>query len=122
MNKQTQNGMTTIGWILVIGIFGIIVVTGMKILPLYLDYFTVRSVMEGVATDPEVDPKSKRDLWTAISKRLRINSVRTLKRENFVFSRNDGVTTVKVDYIAQNPYIAQLFIGGHFTYSVEIKR
>jgi hypothetical protein len=114
--------MTTIGWILVIAIFGSILLTGFKILPMYLDYFTVKSVLDGLVQDEEVDSTSKTDLWSAINKRLYINSVRDMKKENFSFKRKDGVTTVTADYEVRKPYIAQLFIGAHFIYSVEINR
>ena len=53
MNKHAQKGMTTIGWIIIIAIFSMIVLTGFKILPMYMEYFSVRSVMESVATDEE---------------------------------------------------------------------
>jgi hypothetical protein len=122
MNRHSQKGLTTIGWILAIAIFGSIVLTGLKILPMYLDYYNVKTVVDSVANDPEIDPKSKRDLWTAINKRLLINQVRSLKRENVSFVRKDGVTTITVDYTAEKPYIAQLYLVAKFNYTVDIKR
>ena len=73
MNRHSQQGLTTIGWIVVISIFGSIVLTGFKILPMYLEFYNVKAVMEAVAQNPEIDPKSKRDLWSAIEKNMRIN-------------------------------------------------
>lgn len=122
MNKQSQRGMTTIGWIVVIALFGSIVLTGFKIIPMYLEYFNVQSLMDGLAKDTEVDPRSKRDLWVAFSKRLRVNQVTSIKQENVTFSRKDGVTTVNLDYRVEKPWIAQLFLGARFQYTVEINR
>lgn len=122
MNKHSQQGLTTIGWIAVIAIFGSIILTGFKILPMYLEFFNVKAAMEAVAQNPTIDDRSKRDLWIAINNNLRINSVRDLKKENFSFVREDGVTTMTVNYEVRKPYIAQLFIGANFTHSIEIKR
>jgi hypothetical protein len=122
MNRHSQKGLTTIGWILVIAIFGSIVLTGLKILPMYLDYYNVKSVVDSVANDPEIDPKSKKDLWSAISTRLVINSVRFMKRDNLSFKREDGITTITIDYEVEKPYIAQLYLVAKFNYSVEINR
>lgn len=122
MNKHSQQGLTTIGWLAVIAIFGSIVLTGFKVLPMYLEYFQVKSVMDSVVEDTSIDPKSRADLWRAISKRLVINSIRDMKKEDFSFVRKDGVTIITTDYEVRKPYVAQLFIGGHFTYSVEIRR
>ena len=122
MKRNSQQGMTTIGWIIIIAIFGSIVLTAFKVIPFYLEFFQIRSVLETVAEDRSIDPKSKRDLWTAINKRLLINQSNSLKRENIAFSRKDGVTTMTIDYRVEKPYIAQLFIGAHFVHSQEINR
>ena len=122
MNRQSQQGLTTVGWILVIAIFGGIVLTIFKVVPMYLEYFQVKSVLESVVTDDTIDPRSKRDLWNAIQKRLVINQAKSVKRENLTFKRAENVTTITVDYKVEKPYIAQLFIGAHFVYSVEIDR
>jgi hypothetical protein len=122
MNRQSQNGLTTLGWIIIIATFGSIVLTGLKILPLYLDYFNVKSVVDSVVNDSSIDPKSKRDLWTAINKRLLINQVNSVKRENVSFLRKEGVTTITVDYKVEKPYIAQLYLCAKFNYTVDINR
>ena len=122
MKKSSQQGMTTIGLIIVIAIFGSIVLTGFKILPMYLEYNQVKSILDAVAVDVEIDPKSKSDLWEGIRKRLKINQVDTLKREHVSFNREDGVTIITADYEVRKPYIAQLFLGAHFVYSVSTNR
>ncbi|MCP4078036.1 MAG: DUF4845 domain-containing protein [Gammaproteobacteria bacterium] len=122
INKNSQQGLTTIGWLAFIGLFGLIVASGFKILPMYLDYFTVQSVMDGLVQDESIDARSKRDLWEAANKRLLINQVRGIPRESFTFSRKNNVTTMAIDYEVRKPYIGELFIGAHFVYSVEIER
>lgn len=122
MNRHSQQGLTTIGWIAVIAIFGSIILTGFKILPMYLEYLNVKAAMETVAENTEIDARSKRDLLESVNKNLQINAVRSLSKENFSFTRENDVTTMTVDYEVRKPYVAQLFIGAHFTYSVEIKR
>jgi len=122
MNKKSQQGLTTIGWLLIIGIFGMIVVTGFKILPMYMEYYQVRTVMESIVTDEEINVRSKRDMSKAISKRLYINQIRDIPKDKFSFTRENDITTITVDYEVRKPYVADLFIGAHFVYSVEIKR
>lgn len=122
MNRHSQTGLTTVGWIVVIAIFGSIVLTGLKIMPLYMDFYGVKSVMESVASDPEVDPRSKKALWAAIGKRLLINSIRDMKREDFSIEFVEGKTIITVDYEVRKPYIAQLFIGANFVHTIEFTR
>ena len=119
IDQQLQRGMTTIGWIVVIGIFGMITVTAFKIIPLYLEYYQVRSIMENVAANKEVEARSKKSIWGAIRREFLVNQIRDIKRENFKFTRDNDVTKITIDYEVRRAYIAQLFIGGHFTYTVE---
>lgn len=122
MKLSSQNGMTTLGWIIVIAIGGMIVLTGLKIIPMYMEYYQVRSVFDSLVTDTSLDARSKRDLSKAILKRLRINSIRYIKQEDLSFTREDSKTTVSIEYEVRKPYVDQLFIGGSFSYSVVIDR
>jgi Tfp pilus assembly major pilin PilA len=122
MNTHSQKGLTTIGWLVVIAIFGSIVLTGFKILPMYLEYFNVKAAMEAVAKSDKVDLTSKQDIWRVLNANLKINSVRSLKQEDFKFTREDGATVITADYEVRRPYFLELYIGAHFTHSIEIRR
>ncbi len=118
---KSQQGLTTLGWIAVIGIFGMITVTGFKILPMYLEYYQIRSIMQNVAANQEVDARSRKEIWQSMSRQFLVNQIRNIRRENVKFKREDDITKITVDYEVRKPYVAQLFIGGHFTYTVEKK-
>ncbi len=120
--RHRQKGLSSIGWIAIAGIFGLLVITFFKVFPMYYDNFKVKTALEGVQTDTDVDAKSKRAIWDSLSKRLYINEVRNIRRENVTMERKDGKTTVTVSYEAQDDYIANLFIGARFTESVVIDR
>lgn len=122
MKTSHQKGMTTIGLIIVIAIFGSIVLTGFKIMPMYMEYFQIKTVLETVAENKDVDIKSPRAMWEAVSKGLRVNQIRSINRENLSFDRADNQTTITIDYETRKPYIAQLYIGAHFVYSVNTNR
>lgn len=121
-SRHSQQGVSAAGWLAVIAIFGFLVITFFKVFPFYYDNFRLKSALESLAADTEIDPKSKRDIWNSLQKRLFIDEVRVVKRENVSMSRKDGVTTVTVTYENQDSYIGNLFIGARFTEKVEINR
>ena len=121
-SKRRQQGLSSVGWLMVAAIFGLLVISFFKVFPMYYDNFKVKSSLEALAEDTSVDPKSKRAIWDSLSKRLYINEVRTIKRENVKMERKDGVTTVTVSYEVSDDYIGNLFIGGRFTERVVINR
>ncbi len=120
--RQRQKGTSTIGWIVVAGIFGFLVITFFKVFPMYYTNFKLQSALSALQQDEAIDPKSKREIWESLQKRLFINEVRSIKREHVTMERKDGKTTVTVTYEIKEDYIGNLFIGGHFSESIVIDR
>ena len=121
-SRRRQAGLSTAGWLVLAGVFGLLVVTFFKVFPFYYDNYKLKSSLAAVAADTEIDPKSKRAIWQSLQKRLFINEVRAIKRENVSMVRKDGVTTVTVTYETQDDYIGNLFIGARFTEKAVIDR
>ena len=127
MNRHTglgnrQKGMSTSGIIAAMGLFGLIVTTIMTLFPMYYGNLKLSSVLEAVQQDRSVDPKSKRAIWDSINKRMYIDSVTGITRENVTMERKDGKTTVTVTYEARDTFVGNLFIGASFSESVVIDR
>jgi len=91
---KRQKGTSTISIIAIIGIFAIFVVTFFKLFPMYYGNFKVKSVLEKIQQDSEIDPKSKRAIWESLRKRLYVDEVRVVRREHVTMVRKDGKTTV----------------------------
>jgi hypothetical protein len=105
-----------------VGIFAILVVTLVKIFPMYYGNFKLQSALEAIEGDSELDPKSKKVLWESLQKRLYINEVRNIKREDVKMVRKDGKTTITVKYEIRDAFIGNMFIGATFEESAVINR
>ena len=127
MKKQTvsgsrQKGMSTIGIIAVMGIFGLLVITFFTVFPMYYGNLKLQTALEGLQADSTVDPKSKRSIWAALEKRLYVDEVRNITLEHVTMVRKDGKTTVTVTYETRDNFIGNLFIGAAFSESAVINR
>ena len=122
MLGKRQKGMSTVGIIAMVGVFGFLIVTLVKIFPMYYDNFKVNSALEAVQKDNAVDPKSKQAIWKSLQKRLYINEVRVVTREHVKMVRKEGKTTITVSYETRDAFIGSLFIGAAFENSVVIER
>ena len=120
--RHRQQGLSFVGWMALVAIFGLLILSFFKVFPIYYDNFTIQSVLTGIKNDEDIDSKSKRAIWEAVSKRLFINEIYSVKRENVKIVRKDGQTTVTINYETKHPYIGNLFIGGNFSESVVIDR
>ncbi|MCZ6882851.1 MAG: DUF4845 domain-containing protein [Gammaproteobacteria bacterium] len=120
--RNRQNGMTFIGIVMLLVVIAVIALTAVKIIPIYIENFAVKSVLTSIENDHRVDPKSKAAIWESIKKRLYINEVRIIKKEHVTMSRKNGKTTVTIEYESRRPYLGPLFIGGHFVETIVINR
>jgi hypothetical protein len=120
--RHRQQGLSFVGWMAVVAIFGFLILSFFKVFPIYNENFAIQSVLSRLAEDEKIDVKSKRAIWDTLIKRLRVNEVYSIKPENVTIERKDGKTTVTITYETRRPYISDLFIGGSFTESVVIDR
>jgi len=121
-SRHRQKGMSTPGLIVIIGIFAFLMITFFKVFPMYYANYKIKSALEAMQQDPDLDVKSKRAIWESLNKRLYIDEVKIIKRENVTMERRDGKTTVTVSYETRDDYVGNLFIGGTFSESVVIDR
>jgi hypothetical protein len=121
-SRHTQKGLSTPGWIFVVGLFGLILISILTVFPMYYDNFKVKTVLEAIQNDQAVDSKSKRAIWESLNKRLSIQEVKSIKKEDVAISRKDGKTTVTLTYENKADYIGNLSIVGSFVESVVIDR
>lgn len=122
MKIKKQAGLTTLGLIFVIGTFGFLIVTSFKVVPIYTEFFQIKTAVKALSEDRGINVKSKRDVWTAISKRLRVNNIRTRTDKDFIITRENKITSVQIKYEVRIPYVANMFIGANFDESIEINR
>ena len=120
--RNRQKGMSTVGIITVVGIFGFLAVGLFTIFPMYYDNFKLQSALEAIQNDNTVDPKSKQAIWGALKKRLYINEVRSITKDRVKMIRKDGKTTITVSYEARDTFVGNLFIGATFVEIAVIDR
>ena len=119
---RRQHGLSSVGWMALVAIFGLLILSFFKVFPIYNENLTIQSVLTGLKNDQKIDFKSRRAIWDSLSKRLAVNEVYSIKPEHVTIERKNGKTTITVTYEARRPYIANLFIGGNFSESVVIDR
>ena len=115
VTMRSQRGITLIGFVFILAVVGIFAYLGMKVFPIYEQFFSVRSAMKGVASEPgvgEMDPAKIKDLFF---RRLYINYAdEDLKPENIKVERKDNGYTMTVQYEVRRPLVADLDIVGKF--------
>ncbi|MDR0181389.1 DUF4845 domain-containing protein [Lysobacter arvi] len=112
--KRTQSGMTLIGFVIVLAVVGVFIYMGMKVIPMYSEYFAVKQALKQISQESGVsqqDPKRIKDNFFA---RLYVSYADNVKPADVKLQRKDAGYVMTVDYEVRRPLIANFDIVGHF--------
>jgi hypothetical protein len=115
--KRTQSGMTLIGFIVVLGVVGLFAYIGMKLVPMYSEYYAVKQALKGLQQEPGIanrDPGKIQDLFF---RRLYISYAENVQPENVKIKRVDRGWQMDVNYEVRKPMIGNLDVVGKFSAS-----
>ncbi len=122
MNHKRQGGITLISFLIVLGVVGFAAFIGMKLFPMYQEYYSVKSSMKGLESEPgigDMDPSKIQDLFF---RRLYINYSENVKPNNVKFERTDGGWLMRVNYEVRRPLVGNLDVVGRFDTTQELTR
>ncbi len=109
MNRmQGQRGMTLIGWMLVLAIGGFFLVLAVRLVPVYLEYFSVASSVNSLKDEPGIIKKSPKKIRDLLGRRFDVNDVEHVTPRDVRIERQDGQTTVDVKYQVQVPVMGNV--------------
>src|SRR5690606_42060369 len=87
--RNSQRGITLLGFVIVLAVVGLFAYVGMKLFPMYSEYYSVRSALKGLAQEPGIaytDPRKIQDLFF---RRLYISYAENVKAEHVELKRVD---------------------------------
>lgn len=115
--KRTQRGMTLLSFVIVLAVVGFFAYVGMKLFPMYSEYYSVKQAIKGLQAEPGIanrDPARIKDLFF---RRLYISYSENVKPENVKLQRiqSDGAGwDMTVDYEVRKPLVGNLDVVGKF--------
>ena len=119
---NTQRGMTLTSFLIVLCAVGFVLYIGMKLFPMYSEFYAVKSALKGVAQEPGVANKEPGQVQEMFFRRLYINYSETVKPQNVKFERVSGGWNMKVNYEVRRPLIGNLDVVGIFEAHQELTR
>jgi hypothetical protein len=120
MINKKQAGLTGIGWLTVLALVGFFVLTGLKIVPIQIEAYKVRSALERLNQVPQVTKMPKKEIMKLLTSQFDIDDVTHVKKENIFIESEKGVLTVKIEYENRVPFIKPYEIVGVFKEEVKV--
>ncbi len=117
---RKQNGLTLISFIFVLGFVLFVAFLGMKIGPIYMEYYSVVSAMNGVADERGSANYSPYDIRVKVLNRLYVSySAENVKEKHIKITRKNGVY-LSIAYEVRKPVIGNLDVVAKFSKSVRL--
>jgi len=107
---KQQKGFTFFGWVIVLAIFLYFVYLAMVLFPVVVDSYTTSNILESLKNEPGITKKSKRDVLKLIDKRLTVNQVRSVSRDDFEIVKEGNVMEVFLEYDDKVHFISNIYI------------
>ncbi len=105
---KRQDGGALITVLLCLVVFGSIGFAGLKLAPVYIENFGVKSSLESMENDGSLHGKSKMELERMLNKRLQINDVTRVEKSDVTIKTKPRETTIRVAYEVLIPLMSNL--------------
>ena len=112
--KQTQRGMTMLGFLMVLCLGIFFAFCAMKIVPMYIEYYSVNKALARIAQEPEISNAPKDKIRTMFKKGLDMNYIGHVKPDMLKIENTEAGYTMTVDYERRENLIANLDVVGFF--------
>ena len=122
MTKQLlkQRGITFIGLVVVLAIFGFFAVIGIKIFPAYSEYAAVKNIIESIGKGADFDSISEVKLRDSFDRGASIGYVSVINGKDLVIEKNaEGKKVVSIEYQVVKPVVANISILMNFKASTD---
>lgn len=118
--RHQQRGMTAVGWVLVLGLIAFFTLITLRLVPFYLEYSQVSSIVESLHEEPGITKKTKSEIIRMIFKRFSVNNVRDIDKEAITITKADGILTVSISYERRDHLLGNVDVVAKFDKSTEV--
>ena len=121
MNRK-QSGMTMLGFLITLAVVMFFLYVGMKIVPMYTEYYSVKKALAGMASEPGLASSSKEKVRQLFMRRLNMSYALNVKSDALKIESTDQGYMLTVDYEERRELMANLDVVGKFHAEQELKR
>lgn len=118
MNKAMpakQRGLSFFGFIFGAVILVLVSITGLKLIPAYMESMKISNLFTVIANDPEMQKASPRDIRMSFSKRASIDNISAINAEDIEIASEGGRLALSASYAVKVPLVANVSLYLEFS-------
>lgn len=126
MNRQQQRGASFLSWMILAATAVFVLVTIAKIAPVYMEFATVRSMVDQIAAETGLSPQTgNRQLRAKLDNYMNVNGLYTVKPEYFSIislPEEKNAKALQVKYEVRKHWLANIDFMMNFEHAAKLSR
>lgn len=106
--RNRQSGMSFIAMLIIFMMVGFFVMVGIRIIPRYLEFMTVKEIVTKIATAPKAADLSLSEIRQKIANIFNTNQIYDLKPRDVDVYRKEGKTYIDAGYEVRLPVAGRI--------------
>ena len=103
-----QRGVSMFGFMLVAVVVIIFAMLAMKLVPAYIEFFSVKKILNAMGQDSETKSMSNADIRNSFAKRADVGYVTVVKPSDLEIDRSGGKMVISTEYEYRTPLVANI--------------
>ncbi|MHB1091553.1 DUF4845 domain-containing protein [Thiobacillus sp.] len=115
--KSRQRGLTMFGFLFTAVVLVMIVMLAMKLVPAYIEYFSVKKILSTMGQESDLKSKSNTDIRQDFARRANVGYVTVVKPEDIAVDRHGAVPVISTEYAYRTPLVGNVSLVVDFSAS-----
>jgi hypothetical protein len=105
MMRKNQRGVTLLGAMLIGFMLVAVAVLGMKLIPAYMEFFSVKKIITAIGKDPALSGMAISEIRKSFDNRANVEYVTVIQGKDLEVSKGRGKTVVTANYSVTIPIV-----------------
>ena len=114
MMNRKQGGMPMLGFLITLAVVMFFLYSAMKIVPMYIEYYSVKKALASIASDAQAADATKEKIRSNFARHMQIDYVATVKPEMLKIESTEAGYRLVMDYERRESLFANLDVVGKF--------
>jgi hypothetical protein len=120
MFGREQRGATLLGTLVIVAIIGFGVYAGIRLFPLYMEFFAVSRALDQTAKEAKGEATSVQDLKVGLDRRWTIEDIKSINSTDVEIKRSGKGFRLHTAYRAEAPFVANISLVVDFEKSADV--
>lgn len=119
--RSHQRGATALGMLCIIAVLGFGLYGGIRLFPLYMEYFAVKRALSQTAKETSGNVTNPQQLRGLLDRRWTIEDIKSLQPKDVEIKKLGTGWSMRAWYRAETPFISNVSLVADFETSADVK-